>query len=178
MREWINALAAQDVSEEDLRTLSKDPKCTWSKRTAANRMLRTLERGDIADFAGLLRGENNLEDLRAMGINTEVVKKLKQKTRIVPIGNGATEEVIEREVELFDRAGVDFDRVCDRTVGKPNQTIQTEDVTQRHEATDEEWLAHLLALKSPMDAWPAHIRAKFESGRIRVESREVKELPG
>lgn len=123
VREWLNVLADKDLSEDEIRAIARDKKASWTKRTAAERMLRTLEAGDIADFAGLLSGENRLEDLRGMGINTEVVKKFKQKTRKVSVGNGETEEVIEREIELHDRAGDDFDRICDRTEGRPKQEI-------------------------------------------------------
>jgi hypothetical protein len=118
----MNTMA--DLTEEDLRRIGRNRKETSARRSAAERVLRLMEAPDLADFAGLLRGENNLEDLRAMGVNTEAVKKFKQKTRRVPIGEGETEEVIEREIELYDRAGSDFDRVLDRTAGKPAQAIQ------------------------------------------------------
>ena len=119
----INAMV--DLTEEELRKVARSKKNPWSQRTAAERMLRTMEASDIADFAGLLRGENNIEDLRAMGINTEVVKKFKQKTRIIPTGEGKeTEEVIDREIEFHDRAGEDFDRLLDRTNGRPTQAVE------------------------------------------------------
>lgn len=121
--EWVNVLGAQKTSEEKLRKIARDKNEDILKRGAANRLLRLVELGDLADFAGLLSGENSLEDLRGMGINTEVVKKFKQKTRKVPAGNNTVEEVIEREIELHDRAGEDFDRILDRTVGKPNQAV-------------------------------------------------------
>lgn len=124
IREHINDLATSALDEPSIRAIAKDIKAPWPKRAAANRILRTMEAGDLADFAGLLSGENKLEDLRAMGINTEVVKKFKQKTRVVPSGNNKIEEVIEREIELFDRAGDDFDRIIDRTAGKPTQAVE------------------------------------------------------
>jgi hypothetical protein len=125
IREWLNVLAADEaMTEPELRRLARDKAAPWPKRAAAERALKTLESGDLADFAGLLRGENNLEDLRGMGIDTAVVKRFKQKTRRVPTGkDGESEEVIEREIELHDRAGADFDRVCDRTEGKPTQRV-------------------------------------------------------
>jgi hypothetical protein len=128
IREWINWLSEKKYTETKLRLVARDRDEVWTKRAAAERILRTLEAGDLADFAGLLRGENNLEDLRGMGINTEVVKKIKQKTRRVPGGKDANgkdvvEEIIEREIELHDRAGPDFDRVVDQTAGKPQQNV-------------------------------------------------------
>lgn len=69
----------------------------------------------------------------------------------------------------------------DRCLGKPNQTIQTEDVTAAREWTDEQILAGFLRWKIPESEWPDELLVKFKSGRIRVESREVnvqKELPG
>ncbi len=123
IKECINAFYAQDLSLDDIRKIARDPKAGCRSRTAAERVLRAMEAGDLADFAGLLRGENNLEDLRAMGVNTEVIKKCKQKTRKIVGQDGAVEELVEREVELHDRAGEDFDRVCDRTEGKPKQSV-------------------------------------------------------
>lgn len=123
LREWLNIFADQNLTEKALRKIARDPVVPWPKRAAAHRVVRMLESGDLADFSGLLRGENNLEDLRGMGINTEVIKKLKQKTRVVPTGDGSSEEIIEREIELHDRAGLDFDRVFDRTEGRPSQAV-------------------------------------------------------
>lgn len=122
IQEWINSFYANDLTLVQLRQIARDPKVGCQRRTAAERVIRTMEAGDLADFAGLLKGENNLEDLRAMGVNTEVIKKIKQKTRKV-VGQDEVEELVEREIELHDRAGADFDRVCDRTEGKPKQSM-------------------------------------------------------
>jgi hypothetical protein len=46
------------------------------------------------------------------------------KVRVRTLADGTAET--EREVELFDRAGIDFDRVLDRTEGKPRQTLEVE----------------------------------------------------
>ena len=48
----------------------------------------------------------------------------KTKERVRTLEDGTTET--EREVELFDRAGADFDRVLDRTDGKPRQVMEIE----------------------------------------------------
>src|SRR5690349_11333806 len=68
MREHINALAEQDLTEEDLRRMARDKAQPWARRAAAERVLKTLEAGDIADFAPFLRGEKSLEQLRADGV--------------------------------------------------------------------------------------------------------------
>lgn len=79
--------------------------------------------------------------------------------------------------KLYDQ-GMAGDSVCmrdylDRCMGKPTQTIQTEDVTQRQVWTDEMILAGFLRFKIPESEWPDELLAKWRSGRIRVESREV-----
>lgn len=122
VKEWLNALSDAGTTERDLRAIARDQSVAWAKRTAAERMLRTLEAGDLADFQPYLHGAKTLEELRAAGVNTEIVKKCKVKVRT--LGDGTTET--EREVELFDRAGADFDRVLDRTEGKPRQTVELE----------------------------------------------------
>jgi hypothetical protein len=124
VKEWQNYFSMQKMSETDLRKIARDKNEDWNRRTAANQMLRTLECPDISDYSGLLSGENRIEDLRAMGINTEVVKKLKQRTRRTSMKDGNIEEIVERDIEFYDRAGENFDRVCDRTDGKPTQSVE------------------------------------------------------
>src|SRR5439155_17562829 len=119
---WLNSFAETKLNEQELRAIARDKSVEWSKRTAAERMIRTLEAGDLADFQPYLAGEKSLEELRQAGINTELVKKAKVKVRT--LDDGTTET--EREVELFDRAGTDFDRVCDRTEGRPRQVVEVE----------------------------------------------------
>lgn len=118
IREQINALAADELTEADLRRVARDKSAPWTRRAAAERILRTLETGDIADFQELLTGQKTVRELREAGVNTEVIKKLKP-----------TEEGIE--IELHDRSGVDFDRILDRTLGKPAQSV---DVTSKGES--------------------------------------------
>jgi hypothetical protein len=122
IKEHINVMAASDLSESDLRAIARDAKAPWTKRAAANRILRTLETPDLADFQDAVDGVADLQSLRASGLNTEVVKKMKVKTKTYK--DPSTESPVtetEREIELFDRAGEDFDRIIDRTVGKPTQ---------------------------------------------------------
>jgi hypothetical protein len=59
-------------------------------------------------------------ELRAKGINTRMVKKV--RVRAYTDEKGGT--TVTREVELFDRSGEEFDRIADRTEGKPTQALQ------------------------------------------------------
>ena len=86
-------------------------------------MLRAMECGDMADFEGLLNGETTLQELRDSGVNTEVVKRIRQRKRTVSTDD-RSEETIEHEIELHDRAGADFDRVVEHTDGRPRQTLE------------------------------------------------------
>jgi hypothetical protein len=119
IKEQFNWLAEQDLNEAEVRKIARDKSLPWTRRAAAERILRTLEAGDLADMEPALRGEKDLTTLRSEGVNTEIVKKIKVKTRVTPDG----EEVIEREMELHDRAGTDIDRILDRTEGKPAQSV-------------------------------------------------------
>ena len=56
IREHINVMAEADLTAEELRKIARDPEAGWSSRTAAERILRAMESGDLADFAPLLRG--------------------------------------------------------------------------------------------------------------------------
>lgn len=174
IKEWINVFAEQNLTAAAVRKIARGAEEPLPRRMAAERMLRTVETGDIADFAGLLRGENNLEDLRGMGINTEVVKKFKQKTRVIEGKDGKkVEEVVDREIELHDRAGDDFDRIMDRTDGKPKQTIDLKQ-TSTDIMPDEQLVAMLLKMKSPASCWPPGVRARYEAGMVPGYSKKGK----
>ena len=84
----------------------------------------TLESGDLADLQPVLRGEKTLEQLRAEGVNTEVIKKFKVRSRVIKVGDGQTEQQIERELELHDLSGSDFDRIVNTTDGFPTKKLQ------------------------------------------------------
>lgn len=123
IQENINSMAAAGLTEAQLKTVARSKVRKWTERAAAERILRTLEVPDLADFAGV----NDMSDLliaRKAGLNTEVVKKFKTKTRTIPNDGGEPVTEVEREIELHDRAGYDFDRVMDRTMGRPTQAIE------------------------------------------------------
>lgn len=122
--EWANQLGHQGLSEDALRVIARDKAEPFPKRAAALRCLRLIEAADLSDFSAVLRGDQSLEELRAAGTNTEVVKKIKQRTRKINVGDGKFEDEIEREIELYDRSGSDFDRLLDRTIGKPTQAVE------------------------------------------------------
>lgn len=130
-REHLNALAAAGLTEAQLRRIATDPKADGIRRSAAVRILRTFEHPDPADMEDMLDGRVTLRQLRQRGFNTSAIRKVKVKTRTLrdAEGNDAGVEV-EREVELHDRSGAEFDRVFDRTEGRPRQQV---DVTSGDE---------------------------------------------
>jgi hypothetical protein len=48
IREYVNAMVASDLTEDELRRLARNPRGPWPRRAAAERVLRMLEYGDIA----------------------------------------------------------------------------------------------------------------------------------
>ncbi len=127
VKEWINIYAERDLLEEDLRKISRDPQKGWAERAAAERMVRSLEQPDMADFEPLLDGQMSLRELRAQGQDTATIKKVKSRKRTIPQKEGDPVEEVEREIELHDRAGEEMDRILDRTEGKPMQEIASKD---------------------------------------------------
>lgn len=122
-------------TEYRLRCIAKNPKALVAKRSAALCILRSLENPDLADFSELLTGKKTLKEMRDEGYQTDHIKKLKVRNRKVKVADGEYEEFVEGEIELFDRAGINFDRVADRTEGTPKQTIENKtDVTVRVES--------------------------------------------
>ncbi len=78
----------------------------------------------MADFEEVLEGDSRLSELRKNGINTECVKKIKSKQRMITQGEGQPPiNEIEREIELHDRSGSELDRIMDRTEGKAMQPV-------------------------------------------------------
>lgn len=130
-----------------MRAIARDKSTPWPKRAAAERVVRTMEYGDLADMESILDGSVSLKQLRAYGINTEVIKKIKVKKTVEYDDEGdPVSEQTEREVELHDRAGDDFDRVMDRTEGRPRQEVTAHvDNSLRSEAEGEAAAAGLLA---------------------------------
>ncbi len=109
-KEWINALTARKTPEPQLRRIAADVKEWPAKRVAALWILRQVESGDMADYEEFLKGTKTLDQLRQEGKNTALVKKAR-------IGKDGV------SIELHDRSGEAFDRVCDQTDGKPNQAM-------------------------------------------------------
>lgn len=147
MKEWVNAIAAADLTEDAIREIARDRKSSWARRTAAERMLQTLGSGDLADFEPFLQGDKSLAQLREEGFNTELLRKAK----ITDKGG--------REIELRDTSGNDFDRIMDRTEGKPTQTV---DVSTQHIYEGEEMVL----------VTNAHERVHVESKVLPVPTNE------
>ena len=122
IREEINALSMRKLTRAELRKIAKDRNEGCTRVIAAQRLLKAMECEDLADFEPALDGQLSLRELRAAGINTEAIKRVKVRRK----KNEQGQEEVEREIELNQSAGVDFDRVMDRTEGKPRQTVELE----------------------------------------------------
>lgn len=119
LKEHLNNFSHHELTEFDLRKIAKDKNQSVPIRGAAERAIRIIESPDMADYADLLSGARTLGEMKRAGVNTEAIKKFKQKTHVNKDGT----YTIEREIELHDRSGVDFDRIVDRTEGKPKQSV-------------------------------------------------------
>lgn len=129
--EAMNDLAAAGLDEDQLRAICKNRRESFVRRTAARESLRMIEDGDLADFEDVMAGRETLADLRARGINTEIVKRCKRTTKNVQVIGGASdgtnvESEFICEVELHDRAGSHVDRIIDRTEGRAVQSVKVQ----------------------------------------------------
>jgi hypothetical protein len=131
MVEWLNQFASGNFTERQLRAIVTDWQSPWAKRSAALRALRTLEISDLADFQELIDGSLDLAGLKAKGVDTSSIKRFKRRTRTAPREDGTLETIVETEIELHDRSGAEFDRLMDRTLGRPKQGV---DVTSNGES--------------------------------------------
>ena len=119
LTEYINSLAASRPTEEQLRRVVRDPREDHLRRVAAERLLR-MRMPPLADYAGLANGTETLEELEARGVDTAIVKKLKERHQYDGEGKCVG---VTRELELHNLAGEEFDRVADRTDGRPRQAV-------------------------------------------------------
>lgn len=129
--ECMNDLDALDLTTAELRAIANDPNEKHRRAVAAQELVLMRERGDLADFEDVMRGNETLEDARRRGLNTSVLKKLKRKSKRVDYVSGSkdgdsVELEVECDIELHNRAGEALDRVMDRTNGRPTQAVRVE----------------------------------------------------
>lgn len=149
VEEWLDQMS--DWTADDLIAAVKDRKSPQAKVEAAIQSLHARELPDLADFQPYLDGAT-LDDLRKRGIDTRSVKKAKVRKRTHTDKDGGSIETVEREIELHDRSGPAFDRIMDRTVGKPLAKVQTEHTDGRpHELQAAELLLKLAAVTGRAD---------------------------
>lgn len=117
IREAINQFIFNGTSEQELRSIARGCTEKPSERIAAARILRAMETGDLADFMPVINGDKKLDELRKLGVNTEVVKKLKY-TKDGP------------EIELFDRAGEAMDALIGHTELSVAETVKNDRIDE------------------------------------------------
>jgi hypothetical protein len=151
-REYVNQLVVDRIKEPELRRIARDAEEEPAKRAAAVRVLRWMELPDLADFEPLLDGQLSLRELRSQGVDTGSIKKVKTRRKVLRKPDGDIEgEEVEREVELYDRSGEDFDRVCDRTDGRPTQRLDVKNDTDNLQPGDGAIAADRLLLELRRD---------------------------
>jgi hypothetical protein len=123
LKEQINRLVEGNYTEEELREIAKDKTKGIAERSAANRLINMIERGDLADVEAFLNGDKTLKQLRDSGLHTDIIKKAKVVKKKFMTEGGENVEVESREIELHDRSGGEFDRISDRTEGRPTQAV-------------------------------------------------------
>lgn len=120
--EHLNILGAKSLSKKQLLKISRDQDEDYLVVSAANAILALGERVDLADFKDLLSGAMDADELREEGIDTGVLKKIKETTRYVPSGDGEYDREVTREIEGHDRSRAALTLVLEHTNGKPTQT--------------------------------------------------------
>lgn len=123
LKEHINLLAHKQLSYEDLVKIGRSKTRPALEVIAANRLLSAMERPDMSDYEPLLDGQMSIRELKASGVDTVGLKKVKQKTRSVPDGDGGHIHEVEREIELHDRSREESMFVTEQTDGKPSQSV-------------------------------------------------------
>lgn len=123
IKECINSLSAKGLTRSELATIARSNVRPSTEVIAAGRLLEAMERPDLADFTELVSGEKTLRQVRDDGIDTAVLKKVKETSRYVPSGDGEYDREVTREVEAHDRSRAASVALLEQTDGKPSQTI-------------------------------------------------------
>jgi hypothetical protein len=123
--EVTNDLAAdEDMTVERLRDIARNPKSHPIKAAAAKQLLQMAIHATLADFEELDDGKS-LKELAEQGVPVELLKKRKRTEKSFTDKDGQTETTVTYELEMqpLEVAGHAYDRVSDRTVGTPKQSI-------------------------------------------------------
>lgn len=125
VKEWLNSLRL--ASDAKLKRIADSARYPSAKRAAAEQILH-MRMARMAAYERLVNGTATLEDLERDGIDTSLVKKVKERQELDARGNVVA---VTREIELHNVAGEAFDRVCQTTDGRPAQAVHmTGDVPQ------------------------------------------------
>lgn len=113
--EWINAL--QGKTHAEYKAIARDPEAPGNKRVAAIQWLKSLsDATDIGDYSELMEGSKTLSQYVQEGRDLRKIKRVKR--RVDKDGN------VSNEIDLDTSGGMTLDRILDRTVGKPVQTME------------------------------------------------------
>lgn len=128
VKEHINSMACQldngNLTWADIATKAKTGE--GNERIAAVQLMQMVERADMADYEPAINGEKTLKEIREDGINTALIKRVRQRRITTTDEKGNQVVEITRDLELHDRAGEAFTRLLDQTDGKPGQAPTVE----------------------------------------------------
>lgn len=134
IKEKMNDYVSQGLTREQLAKIRDSRLAKVADVAAAVRLLRMMEDPDIAEYANLIDGSADLMTLRERGIDTRSIRKFKQRSRQVAVGDGNFETVIDREIELYDRSLADAKLVIEQTDGAPVGTVNVNaEIMHRYE---------------------------------------------
>jgi hypothetical protein len=124
--EVTNSLAADEsMTVQRLREIARDPKSHPIKAAAAKQLLQMSMHATLADFEEIDDGKS-LKELEMAGVPVELLRKRKKTEKSFTDRDGQTETTVTYELELhpLEVAGNAYDRVSDRTTGKPKQAVE------------------------------------------------------
>lgn len=120
-REWFNTFANKaNLTDAKLKRIIADEQAHPFKRAAAEQVLHQ-RMARMAHYERLVNGTATLQELEADGVDTSLVKKVKERRELDARGNVVA---VTREVELHNVAGESFDRIANWTASKPTQSIE------------------------------------------------------
>jgi hypothetical protein len=133
IREQLNTMI--EFTAAELRVVAKDRKAPASRRAAAGQLLRMIRGCDAADFESYVDGSKTLVELRAAGVDTQVIKKMGRTNTTRTDKDGGETTTAKATLEFADPVGEALDRVIDRTEGRAIQRVAAQ-ITDNRSGSD------------------------------------------
>lgn len=143
-KEWMNTL--ESATRSELQAIVDDPESPSARCIAAAQILAArMPIADPAAFQPYLDGTVDLKGLRALGVDTTAIKKLRKRRSEKRTKAGDVQVLESVSMELRPNGREDAAMILDYTDGKPTQRVELANVTPDPDAARQQLRELVLA---------------------------------